>query len=148
MPLSNKQQIIDAFDALLKTILVAGGYNTDLGLNVYERIAKPLQISALPAVVYSEESGTTQDAFAEDRHLMPVSCEIIVPGATVPKDLRAAEADIIKAVGSDRTLGGLAQDIRMIGIEVMEIDQKAEIVGARKVNLVIDFTTEIMNPYQ
>jgi hypothetical protein len=120
-----RQDIIDAVDARLKAILVSNGYETDVGSNVFDWHAEPLEEDDLPALIYRDTSvETTVDTIASFSHRMILSIMAAVTSSTPMTTIRKIIADIDKAIGVDHTFGGLALMTERIsdesGIEINE----------------------------
>jgi hypothetical protein len=110
---SKRQQIVDAVKARMLLIRTAGGYATDIGADQTEWNVTGKAPNELPshevrdeieeAVVDKPNSG-----LYERRLELTVIAALVEDGAGATK-ARLALADIIKAVGTDTTWGGLAK---------------------------------------
>ncbi|MCC7202446.1 MAG: hypothetical protein IT393_07295 [Nitrospirae bacterium] len=147
---SKRQQIVNAIDGKLKTILVSNGYETSLGNNVYEYWDVALEESELPGVIWrdSSEICTPLISDMQDR-LLTVSLTLQAIGADAPKQLRKMIADIEKAIKTDLTWGGLAIDTDPVNMtEAFEIEHKEHLVGACRIEFTLKYRTGYLNPYQ
>lgn len=144
---SIRQQIISALDARLKAILITGGYETDIGENVFDWRAESLEEDDLPALIYrdvSVESGV--DTMASFFHRMVVNILVAVQSSTPMTEIRKIIADIDKAIGVDHTYGNLALMTERISDESgVEIDEK-KFAGCQIV-YAITFRTSGWNDY-
>lgn len=151
---SIRQLIITALDTRLKTILVSGGYATNLGWNVFEWRSTDLQESELPALIYRDISSGEALAItimgASSKREYPLDVEIEVKGAdgsTTPAQMRSMIADVIKAIGTDPTFGGLADMTEYNGDETSVL-QEDKIMGSTLMRFRIIYRTKIWNPYE
>jgi hypothetical protein len=144
---SVRQDIIDALDARLKAILVTNGYETDIGQNVFDWLAEPLEEDDLPALIYRDTSvETTIDTIASFAHKMILNIMVAVANSTPMTTIREIIADIDKAIGVDHTFGNLALMTERISDEAgVEIDEK-KYAGCQIV-YAITFRTSGFNDY-
>lgn len=118
MPDTVWQQIRNAIDARLKLILVANGYQTDAGKNVfYWRTTDFKQnedgtLPDLPAIKYFETTEENETLnMAIESNTIALNIEVLAGGSddeAVKTALDQMYADILKCVGVDETWGGLA----------------------------------------
>ena len=112
---SLRQQIVDALDALFKTILTTGGYETNIGSGVYWWRGEAVSVPELPALLCRETERITPMTGGAEEHDMTLTLEI---HSTSPDDgdtMRRCIADVTTCLGDDRTLGGLVADIQRAG---------------------------------
>ena len=107
-----RSRIVAAFAALLATITIAGGYKTDIGNNVSEWRNHAINDGELPAVEYrDEESDPEEETVGETINRLTLYVEVTATGEE-PSDAattcRYALADILEALRTDDTFGGLA----------------------------------------
>ncbi len=146
---SKRQDIIDALDTRLRTILTAGGYETDLGSNVFEWRATALQESELPGLIYRDISCEPVENTASlyQEFFLNIEVEIItVSGSTTASQIRKMIADVYKAIGTDDKWGGLALGTFSDGDE-MNIEQAEKIIGGATVSFHVHFATVEWDPY-
>lgn len=148
---SKRQLICSAVDARLRTILVSGGYNTDLGENVFEWRATPFEINGLPAMDWRDISevdsnaSTGRDGY--HNHALTFQLRVLTAkGKTTANEIREILADIVKAVSVDQTWGGLAIRTDPVSNE-MEVEEAERIIGGITVTLTITYQTKKWNPY-
>lgn len=152
---SLRQDIIDALKTLLATITTGNGYETSIGSSVKEWYTADADSSVMPVINLNDESveirmgsddlGAIQ--LRRERHEMDLRLEIrLTNGTTTATVLRKAIADVYKAIGTDRTLGGLAKDIRA-RTDRMAIEQQDKIIGVANINISIFYELDILNPY-
>lgn len=145
---SIRQQIVDALETRMQSILTTGGYNTDIGTNVFIHRATPMQESEIPGMNITEQERVTQDTVGEELHEMSVSLLVVEDGEASVSTLRDIEADLVYALGQDRTFGGLAQDTGTVSVSAAEVRVGDRVVAGAQATFTIEYTTENMNPYQ
>lgn len=146
---SKRQLIINAVDTRFKTILVSGGYETDLGQNVFEWRTAALPVANLPGIVLRDpECSVSSDvAIGQHEYELKVEAEInVAEGSSTPGEIRKMIADVIKAIGVDITWGGLAQRTEPIE-DTINMDQKEKIIGGALVSFLIIYRTNAWNAY-
>ena len=143
---SLRQQLVEAVDTRLKTILTTGGYETNVGGNVFWWRSR-LDQAGLPAIVCLDRQHQEWAATASWRRTLIIDLEIYLAPAGAPDTaMRQALADIETAIGSDVTCGGLAEDTSFFEGEHMSLDDHESIVVASGFFITIEYTTEPWNP--
>lgn len=100
---------MSAVDTRLKAILKTGGYETDIGANVFDWLAESLEETDLPALIYRDVSVETEVVnFQQFVHRMAIKIMVAVQSSTPMTEIRKILADIDEAIGVDYTWGGLA----------------------------------------
>lgn len=100
MAISIRQQIVTGLLVRLRTILVSNGYETNLGSNIFEWKTTDFQPSEMPgAAVRDVPEGPPVVRGDIHMHVLGFSVEIKVSDADPATVLRAAVADVEKAVG-------------------------------------------------
>jgi hypothetical protein len=145
------QQIINALDVRLKTILTANGYQTNLGRNVYEHRVADLQETELPALIYRDISSvsevlTIQGPTSRHEHTLEVTLDIRVSGATAPDNVRRALADTYKVLGTDPTFGALVVRTEWRGHE-MQVEQESNTIAGITITIGLVYRTVVFDPY-
>lgn len=74
---SIRQKIIDRFTGEASEILVANGYATNIGQNVFKAVRPGAKTTSLVVIPQPEQVERT--AYKKDRHVMPVRFEGFVP---------------------------------------------------------------------
>ena len=140
--MSIRQDIIDAVDTQLRTILISNGYNLDLGNNVFHWRETNLTEADFPAIVYRDLNPSEIEHHGVARgYVHTFQVEIVAlqtSAATTPAELRKAIQDIYTAVGVDDLWGGLAHDTQPISDDI-DIQNKDRIGGAATVIIEIDY---------
>lgn len=139
---SIRQQIMTAMDTRLKTILVANGYETNLGQKVYAWKATPLDDVDLPALEYRDIANDRLEGgpIGKFRWALTIEIGIVAASAsTTIADVRKMLNDVYKAMGTDETWSTLAQWTEQPSDKV-EIEQQDKIIGGAKIlfNIVYD----------
>ncbi len=140
-----RQQIVDAIRWRLAGILVANGYNTDVGRHVFEWKVTAFADSDLPGVAFRdidpkvrELTGGMQDVS------LPVDFIIgAASGASTMQIVRAAIEDVLSAINSDFTWGGLAWDTAIDTIEAFA-EHEGKLTGLAKIAATVKY--EQMRP--
>ena len=146
---SLRQQIMDAVATRLATITTANGYETDAGDNVYEWAVVPLDQGDLPALAYKDSGEDIVDeTVGEQIRTLRIDIVAIEKGTAVTAFARQVSADVIKAVGTDLTWGGLAEDtaLRIAGEDISIEHKDRKFVGSRT-GLDIEYSTQRFNSY-
>lgn len=146
MPDTIRQQIISTVDTRFKTILVANGYQTNLGDHVFEWRTKenPLSASELDGLIYRDtDEEKIEGAGSNFENTVKVEIEI---SSTSPSQIRKCLADLEKAAFVDRFWNGLAIRTRLSGNKSAKT-QKENIFVASQVILEIDYLTVMGDPY-
>ena len=146
---SIRQQIMTAIDTRLKTILTAGGYETNAGSNVYEFWDIALEEDELPAIIWRDgaEENELLVSTTQNRRLT-VELTIQAVGTTAPATLRKIIADIEKAILIDYTWEGLAiftSPVDIVG--TFDIDHQERKLGECRARFVVLYRTGYLNSY-
>ncbi len=143
MLISIRQQIITAIDTRFKTILIAGGYETNLGSNVFAWRSEPLQESELPALIYRDRTEARMLGCGIYDLSLGVEIELFSSSAA---GVRSLLVDLEKGIFTDETWGGLALTSE-IEMNEMEIEQKENIFCASKIIMAVEYRTVRGDPY-
>lgn len=140
-----RQQIINKVKERLQTILVANGYNSNLGQNVYEwRVETYAKDS--PASIEIRDISCETVLLEAHRHRLLIEAEIVNILDTTPQKAREMIADVIKVIGVDPQWSSLAINTYPMG-DTIEMQQGEKIIGGAKVSFVIEFRTKEWDPY-
>ena len=110
--MTKRQQIVSALETRLKTIKPAGGYATRAGDNVHLWRVVDLEHDKLPALVLRDTADPMdkQGLTHTGRHQLSIEIEGIIGDSLEAKaEERGRDmlADVLKAIGTDDTFGGL-----------------------------------------
>ncbi|MFH2073973.1 MAG: hypothetical protein ABIJ57_01310 [Pseudomonadota bacterium] len=140
-----------ALDTLLKTILVANGYNLNSGSNVFWWRDSPLQISELPGILCMDTVDTTVRAIGQHEHALTIELIISLESSDTGATARQAIADVIKALGTNVSpnvcLGGYAEDINPPDSELFEVSHEGIRGYGVMMTFQIIFATSPFDPY-
>lgn len=154
-PVTIRQQIVNAVEARLETILTTGGYQTNLGEHVSVWRLVPFATSDLPAIDIRDkrETSKAQGATSKQEHRLEMECYIeVAEESTTAERARIYLADVQKAIGTTtggaagRKWSGLAIDTEP-GESQMEIGQDGKIIGGIKFTFTIIYRTLSFDPY-
>lgn len=151
---SIRQRILTALDTRLKTIRTSAGYETELGLNVYEWRVIDLQEMELPGLIWKDYAVGAAEPVTMimgdeslTEQIMDIDITIKVQdGQDTASTIRKAIADVQKAIGTDETWGGLALMTSDNGNET-ERDQEDRITGNVTMRIGITYHTTRWNAY-
>lgn len=141
--MSARQDIIDALDARLQTILTTNGYGTNAGQHVYEHRATPLNETEMPGIVFRDSETVTADTFGEELHTLEIILELHAAGAGAQDTVRSIAADVIAALGTDPTFGGLAEDVEIPREESLVLEAAEQFYAAGTLTVTIQYVTDL-----
>lgn len=117
--MSQRQSIMTALVPLFATLKKSNGYNLDLGKNVKEWAAVPIEQGTLPRVSYRDAGATVTSAeFGRHEHSLRLEVEVFT---TTPEDARKGIEDVVELLWANRLLGGLT---RWISLDDHQIEQQ------------------------
>jgi len=142
---SKQEDIIVAYKALLETILKANKYNTDLGALVKEWGSPPFPSDTTIGMVFrTGQFNTDAISFGCQEHRFTVENYILIVGTA--SDKRKAIADFYQCIGTDLTLGGLA-NISFSLARSAEVEHNRKRAFWIKIEISIKYVTDNWNPY-
>ena len=136
---SKLETVIAAIAARLATITQSNGYETDIGLKVFDWLpVEKMETGDLPCVSVQHPSVTINRQPSSVWRQKPEIVVIAMNASATDsaKQARKAAADIIAAVGTDKTFGGLVFDCDFNTVE-FDVQQKDKITAAVKVSFKI-----------
>ena len=144
MPDTIRQQIISAIDTQLKTILVAGGYRTNLGQNVVEWDLTPMDPSQdVFRLTYRDEEETRADlSVGEQDMALPLTILALASGNTSLAEMRKMVADVVSAMYADPTWGGIASDTVQDGVTKLDKAQAADQASGAELKFRVEYAVE------
>lgn len=138
--MGRRQEIVEAIKARLQTIQVVNGYDTDLGLNVFEWKVTAFADTELPGVAFRDTEQTVAELTGGFRNIS-MTVEFILgvaAGASTPRIVRQGIGDVVRCIDSDSTWGGLAWDTAIQSDE-MFMDHDGKLTGMAKVTAVVKY---------
>lgn len=144
---SIRQQIVSAVETRLKTIKVVNGYETDIGLNINVWQTTDFQESELPAIDVRDPSEEVDVRGGNHICNLTIEIEAKVSGTTSAAAMRDIIADTIKAIGTDPTFGGLAQDTRPVTNDSFGFGQNSKKIASIVMTFEARYITKKFSPY-
>ena len=139
-----QQQIIDAVSNSLAVILESNGYSCNFGENVVQWGETKRTENDLDIIDVREDGDISVDSESIDGMflcVLPLCIEAITEGKGVDKVLRIIIKDIYKALGVDKSFGGIVDKL-VAKSHTIEIEQHGKRVGAARVNVEIHYMTQ------
>jgi len=116
-----RQQLMEAIQARLESIRVSAGYLTDVGINVFhwrDPMGEPFQPHEKPCCFIRDASSeiTPLDSSVHE-HSVAVEIGALVDRSDAVAAMRDLEADLMEAIGQDKTFGGLCHYFQPSGAQ-------------------------------
>jgi len=144
--MSNKRQsIVDAIEGRMKTILTDNGYATNAGRNVFDWRITQIPDTELSAISIYDGDCTIdyeETPVGLQGHFLIVDLVSDAKGSAARSDVRKINADVVKAIGTDLTWGGLAIDTDLIS-HGLNMEQGDKSIGAGIVRIKIHYRTPL-----
>lgn len=147
------QQIVDAVEDALQLITIANGYNLNLSTHITVQQAEGDQINNgdwLVTIRDRDEESLTESTRRDNtgnqefrRMYVDVELQYMQSTTNVSVQIRKAIADIRKALGVDRTLGGLSLNVLPAGWSIPRNELGQYLSGQAIVRFTIDYKTAI-----
>ena len=147
---SVRQQILDAIEARLKLIVAGKVWTLPDGSTrtsattvkgVYPWRKVPFTPTLLPAIGIWDTESTPGDATLDGGcHLLQVSVVGFVVGSAAVDSARELSADILAAIGSDTTFGGLVE-ISTFDRVPLDMEQAGDVVSAGEIIVTATYRT-------
>lgn len=141
-----RQQIIDVLTTRFATILIANGYKTDMGNNVTHWRASTADVAQakLPHLGWEDANEDDLDAtVGQVDHLLSITCKISVK---TEADIYKARADLIKMIGTDVFMSGLAGDTTL-PVEQGDVHQGSKKIWTQEYKFTIEYPTDRFDEY-
>lgn len=141
--MTRRQEIVDAIKARLSSIRTANGYDTDLGLHVFEWKVTAFADSELPGVCFRDTEQLVAELTGGMRNIS-LTVEFILgaaAGAATASIVRQGIGDVVRCIDSDPTWGGLAWDTAIQSDE-MFMDHDGRLTGLAKVTAAIKYQVQ------
>lgn len=140
--MTRRQEIVDALKARLATIRTANGYDTNLGLHVFEWKVTAFAGTEMPGVAFRDTEQSVTELTGGFRNVS-LTVEFILgaaSGAATAAVVRQGIGDVVRCIDSDPTWGGLAWDTTIQSDE-MFMDHDGKLTGLAKVTSVVKYQT-------
>lgn len=122
-----RQRIVDALETRLGSIMIAGGYKTDAGENVFKWRDHAVPEANLPAILFRDNGETReQDTVNKVSHFLELGLQILASGETADETIRQIYGDILQALRVDESFGDLAEMVILPedSLEVFQVSNK------------------------
>jgi len=141
-----RQQIIDVLTTRFATITILGGYKTDLGQNVTHWRASTADVAQakLPHLGWEDANEDELDAtVGQTDHLLSITCRI---SAKAEADIYKAKADLVKMIGTDVFMSGLAGNTTL-PVEQGDVHQGSKKIWTQEYKFTIEYPTDRFNEF-
>lgn len=140
MASSQKQQIFDSINARLETILRANGYNSDVGAHVFPWKLTPVDDqNQLPAIRFRDVTALRTSHIGKATiHRAQYELEALARSDSTADEIRDILRDVVRALGVDVTLGGLAADIELSEDNFM-IDVASRVIASGQMTATVTY---------
>lgn len=143
--MANKREaILSAIASRLGGIAVSNGYATNIGSNVFLWRTDQLDESQgeIPGVIVRDRlSEITDSPYGILSHVLTVEIETVVMSSTTATTARSSAEDILAAIATDDTWGGLADHSEVRSVELAVI-RATQILGGASVTLAVIYETD------
>ena len=143
--MTKRGEIVEAVKNQLKNILLANGYNTDIGQNIQEWRVSPLEALVLPVVIledheeiFNDEEAIIGDKYRELTILIKILAEI---QNSIEEDLRLMVADVFKALGEDETLGDKVNCLDVKSVQI-DVEQGKERLAMANITVIAEYDSQ------
>lgn len=136
-----------AVTQLLSGVTVANGYQTDAGLHVFRELEYTERPDVIPCIAWyggetgSGNNGDVPPCMGEENHLWPLSIEGFISDDLNGVEGEKLRTDLVKALRSDYTLGGLCEPIENIRSSVSVTAGGDDITSTVTVNTTVLYVT-------
>ena len=146
---NTRSDIITNLDTRLKTILTAGGYQSNIGSKVYNYVTYDISDSDLPCIVYRDPEiiplTAIQSQIVTCDYLLNVEIMAMYNASTAIANIRKAIEDIKKAIGTDPTFTAKAINTYHSpeNNDIITVDQGERKIAYGIVKIQIHYRTQI-----
>lgn len=130
-----QQDLVDKIAGFLRTILVSNGFDTNIGEKVFVHLPVEVQVSRLPCCTVADTVSTWKWMnglkYARESSVQVVG--LVSAGQDAAKTARMCESDLVRALwnSGDRTYGGLCANCEIVETEIIVMQEKETVAGAR-----------------
>lgn len=136
-----EQAIVDFLTTIFETVLVANGFHTSAGDNVFYDEAEEIPKKKIPAINFrladNQPEESTSNTFI---HTINQDLEVDMIGLT-PEEVTEIYADVLKIIGQNLTLNGLAISVKRGNTYNEPTDQQGNKVADRRLVVTIKYRT-------
>jgi len=136
-----RQDVIDALVAQLKNISKSGGYLTNIGSNVESFYEYEIDEDNDLPLINVRESESTVDLQMQGLWRHSCDVEITIVDAGTIEYIRQCVQDILKAVKSDKTIGGTCVLASPGSIKIDKSEEKNKTFVAAAVNVKLQYNS-------
>jgi hypothetical protein len=145
---SKRQQVVDAINTQLQTILTANSYETDAGGNVYEwrdTDRSPFEADEVAdgAINFRDTDDPIAVTVGQDEHNLLIEIDAY---ANTTSAIRKLAADILTAMAEDKTFGGLCEDTSELAQD-MSVEHGEKRVFKAALRFKVEYRTDHMDAY-
>ncbi len=139
---NTRQSIVDALDTRLQTITTTNGYSANLG--VHEWLVTPLEESDLPAVIIRDTSDDidTDEIGTRRDHVLTIELDVAASATASTDSVRELCRDILTAIGTDKTFGGLVYNTEPTSVE-MEVSEEDQRLSGGQIVIEVKYKTTL-----
>jgi len=140
-----RQQIIDTIKTKLAAIKTANGYYTNIGDNVFEWKANPMETSKLPGVEVRDTEETLLSAESQSTYnlhdfMMTVELKVLCAESTPTATVRKMIIDVYKLIGANLTWSDYAIYTYLIS-NAIDLDQQNKLIAGATITIQIYYRT-------
>ena len=138
---SIRQRIIDVLTTRFATILISNGYKTDMGNNVthWRSSRSDVPQAELPYLNWEDSDEDQVDAtIGQTDHLLEITCKV---SAQALQDVYDARSDLIKLIGTDVFMSGLAGNTSL-PVEQGDVVQLSKQTWVQEYKFIIEYPTD------
>lgn len=147
MPDSRRQQIIDKIKALLATITVANGFNTDVGSNVFEWKSISFQDTEIPGINIRDPNEEVETRGGNHFYTLTIEIEAKVSASATTNEAREVLADIQTLMGRNQNLDNLAHHVKPVQNELLDFEKVNKKFGTVLLRFEVEYATKAFQPY-
>lgn len=144
---TKRQDIVDAVVVALQDIRTVNGYNSDVGLNVYEWLKHSTDSTVRPCLIVRDPKDSVElnEPHVSDRRL---TIEIVAQsdGTSAVDNLRGILGDIYKAMKNGDSFGGNIYWIEDGGDEMDGVHEE-DLIFSAVVTFTLYYKTGLLDPY-
>jgi len=146
-----RERILQAMQAAMSDVVVARGFNTNIGHSVYRSRSTFFEDEVPVSTLNDGEEVTSVDEYGGDRSIMQVSIQVLInenTDDTYSKELNSIIGEFKNAIGSsDPTWNDLAEDTQCIGFVPLYPEEDGIKTIAGELSYQVTYVTIKGDPY-